>query len=175
MRKLLQNDLLKISFIYGLFFFASCTSDGQFGCPKRNNPDERYHSISFTFDSVSSFYKRLDLDPQTDTLPIAKLSNSFYYLQGSTKVYDTFVALTRWDRQYYISTSDALYASAFANQKQFFMEWPNGSTDTLLIDFKHEGTADNACCCSFPLQAFTLNGESYTHTQGEEGIYFFAK
>ena len=90
-------------------------------------------------------------------------------------MYDTFVALTRWDQQYFISTSDALYLSANSNQKQFYMDWPNGSTDTLLIDFKYEGTADNACCCYYPLQAFTLNGHSYTHTQGEEGVYFFAR
>ena len=62
-----HRDLRLSSILLLALLYSSCTSDSQFGCPKRNNPDARYHSVSFTFDSVASFFTRLNLDPQKDT------------------------------------------------------------------------------------------------------------
>ena len=60
------------------------------------------------------------------------------------------------------ATRDAGWISADKNIKTFYLEYPDGSADTLYIDYRHVSYNEavrNSCYCYYPLQSVKFNGK----------------
>lgn len=171
----MSNKLIVWAAIVGILLQFGCASDSKFGCKNSRWAEAPTQVMEFTFDSISTFYTLLNLNPKKDSIPLGYLDSVLYHLEGAVKIYDTFTGIGYFDKQYFIMTGEILHLSGRSNIKRFFMDWPNGATDTLVLDYEYDSERDNPCCCNFPLQTFTINGKSFTHTTGNYGWYYFAR
>lgn len=81
------------------------------------------------------------------------------------------------DTRYYISVGNVAENSSIQNIKMYYINWPNGESDTLFADYKrdHGDNNKNSCKCIDPLIELKLNGKPFIRKTNYDinGIYIF--
>ena len=135
--------------------------------------------MTFSFSDNRKFYRKMGIDTAKDTLALGYCNRLIYYWKDTSKIFVDFVLSTRLSKDRhskpFISSGSVLLKSYSEGIKKFFVDWPDGSTDTLDVDFIFDHTGDNACCCQYPLRSLQLNSKTYTDklSSGNYGLYLF--
>ncbi len=176
----MKHKTIIIISIVTLFSIFSCKPKhhkSKYGCVPSEFVENPFTAMSFGFDSNAVYFQLMNLDAKKDSMPIGHLNNFLYYLNASTKVYDNYAGIDIVDGKYIVVSGDAFFLSYSSNQKQFYVDWPNGKTDSLFIDYKKDDSKDNSCCCQYPLQSLTLNSKSFIRKTNldKNGVYIFER
>jgi hypothetical protein len=168
-------------FFFLIFACKEKPKTSKYGCVKSIFDEAPNQVMSFAFKSNSEIYKLMDIDSTKDTLSFGYKKQLIYYKQNNVKANLDFVILSKKDKsknsQYLIYSGEALVKSYSNNIKQFFIDWPNGDTDSMYVDYIQDDSRDNPCCCQYPLQSLTLNGKPYIRKDefDRHGIYIFER
>lgn len=102
-------------------------------------------------------------------LPDSILNNmQLYYYQGGSKKYlsDFTRGINEGGFQAYDlgiqTTRNIGYISGNENTKDYYLEYPDGSLDTLFVDYRHLSESDaknDPCYCYYPLREVKFNGQ----------------
>jgi hypothetical protein len=175
---------MRYVFIVFIFFvfFAQCkekTKSSKYGCEKSIYDEPPGPPMTFSFNSNQKFYLKMGVDSTKDTLALTTYNNLIYYRNNSNKVFIDYVSVTRYSKDKhskpFILSGEVLLKSYFNGIKQFYIDWPDGSTDSLYADFILDNSKDNSCCCQYPLKSLKLNSMTYTEKLefDKYGIYLF--
>ena len=127
--------------------------------------------------SKSNEYNNLRSIPYSIFLKITKNGNRLpdsvldnlklsYYQNGSKKYISDFIrcinegGINARDLGF-MTTNIIGINSGDYNIKDYYIEYPNGTNDTLFVDYRHLSTADAAndsCACLYPLKQLKYNG-----------------
>jgi hypothetical protein len=146
------------------------------------NPNQAME-IGFTNDNL--LFDKLQLDKSKMTLEFIRSYGYrdkliYYYIDG-VKRYVEYVFFNVSDTaldntKYSIATGEIMpFSWGAQQQKQYFIDWPNGTRDTLFVDYYEDNTRNNPCCCQYPLRSMTLNGKGFKQKTDtyKNGIYLF--
>lgn len=155
------------------------TKKSPYGCDLSIYVEPPSPPMTFSFIDNQKFYRKMGIDTTKDTLALGYCNRLIYYRQDTSKIFVDFVLATRLSKDRhskpFISSGSVLLKSYSEGIKKFFIDWPDGSTDTLYADFIFDHTGDNACCCQYPLRSLQLNSKTYTDKSpsGNYGLYLF--
>ena len=121
-------------------------------CSKRKGPQVVPASLFFI---IKQNGIRLD----DNTLNDMKL----YYFRSGIKTYvSDFLRATEEGYNLGVQTTRTIGdISADENIKDYYLQFPNGDLDTLIVDYKHVNDREafnNSCYCYYPLQSVKYNG-----------------
>ena len=116
-------------------------------------------------------------------LPDSVLNNlKLSYIQNSTKLYisDFYRVSDNWYSLGIMVTREIGLKSGDSNIKNYYIEYPNGTMDTVYVDYRHltQCEADtSACNCLYPIYAVKFNGifAPLDTTLIDEPVYLFNK
>lgn len=99
------------------------------------------------------------------SLPDNELNGiKLYYILNQKKYVPDFGRATGSGYQYGIlSTSDIASISAVTNVKYYYLSYPDGTEDTLFVNYvtiSDKDARDNTCFCAKPLISFKVNGQT---------------
>ncbi len=118
-----------------------------------------------------------------DSINLGQYADKLIYYFDENKIIREmeYVIIDTNDRRdahkYYISIGDIAWISSGQNIKNYFIDWPNGKTDSLYADYRKDQITPykNSCGCGEPLQELKLNGKSFISKTDYDinGIYIF--
>jgi hypothetical protein len=164
-----------------LIHFTNCKEKefiSKYGC-SGSNYYVRQSALGITFKDSQTLFNKYPKDSIKFgfyTKPLV------YYLNNisNARTYLTYTIITtNFDNQfpqYFLSIGEIPELSAINNIKKFYLDWPNGQTDSIFADYFDVSTPyDNECCCATPLQSLLLNNKTYISKSpyDSNGIFIF--
>lgn len=162
-------------------------------CKPIDNPDKKEwdlplnHSLKIGFNDTNLLFEKVS-KKYIETNYKVYIKDMIYYIDSlGEKQYDQFSFLSfiwnhnqsELDYPYYFlnigGTAVPISVLSSKGIKTWFIEWPNGGTDTLYADYYEDSKGPNSCMCSFPLRELKLNGKPYAYKTNYDinGVYVF--
>jgi len=139
-------------------------------------------SLTIGFNDTSKMFDRIPKDSVNNS-ERPYLYNMVYYLDDNkTRIYDKYTILSPVIKSLGETPSYPFYLVNIGNVavnslggQTWYIDWPNGQTDTLFANYKRDTKGPNDCNCSEPLVKLTLNNSSYIEktTFDSNGVYVF--
>lgn len=164
-----------------IFTLALC-----FGC-NEDEHDKKWDlrpntALTIGFKDTLDFNSKYPLNRMSGS-PSKSEPNLIYYFKDSEKHYLEAGVIKNgglnipFQYPYYsFSVSNDLNTiSAIGGYKLFYIDWPNGQTDTLYANYRSDLKGPNECNCSEPLVELTLNGKPFIEKTDYSinGVYVF--
>jgi len=175
-----HRQIILIIALVVLFFGFGC-DDKPEPNPDKNDWDLPPNiALKISFIDSSSFLRRIPEKLQSHITGEYLSSMVYYFDDQNNMVYDEFTIANRTNGEYpYFKLSlggtDVRFAYLSIGGKTWYIDWPNGQTDTLYANYRSDPKGPNDCSCSEPLVELTLNGKPYIEKSNYDinGVYVF--
>lgn len=143
-------------------------------------------ALTIGFNDTAFLFNKIHRD-SINTVSRPYLNRIAYYVdENNKKIYDEYTILTPVINQrgeipkfpFYslnLGGTQTRFAQLSIGGKTWYIDWPNGQTDTLFANYQSDKKGPNECNCSEPLVELTLNGKPFIEKTdySNNGVYVF--